>query len=181
MSNETKKSNDGHKIFQYRCNICKQVVWLREINANRTITCTHKTRNMTNKRLKKILSSMYERCYNKKNKSYKNYGGKGIKICEEWLDGKNFENWAMKNGYRDDLTIDRIYVNGNYEPSNCRWITLAENSRFKSTTNYICVNNIIHSGKEWSKILNKGMNFINRYKRKYGLKATIEYIKNNLN
>lgn len=78
-------------------------------------------------RLYKIWASMKSRCYNKKCTSYKWYGEKGVTICDEWLnDCGAFSNWAMANGYKDDLTIDRIDPYGNYEPSNCRWITLAE-------------------------------------------------------
>ena len=77
---------------------------------------------------------MKNRCYNPNYAQYKNYGGRGIKICDEWL-GKNgfenFYNWAMQNGYdesakRGECTIDRINVDGNYEPSNCRWATAKE-------------------------------------------------------
>lgn len=80
-------------------------------------------------RIIRIWAGMYTRCYNKNVDYYKNYGGRGIKICDEWI-GKggcrHFYEWAMKSGYREDLTLDRIDVNGNYEPSNCRWIPMAE-------------------------------------------------------
>lgn len=83
-------------------------------------------------RLYNIFRNMKQRCYNPKTINYKNYGGKGITICEEWLDEKtgfiNFYNWSVKNGYNENLTIDRINVNGNYEPNNCQWITKSENS-----------------------------------------------------
>ena len=76
---------------------------------------------------------MEERCYNIKNKSFKNYGGKGIVICDEWLqDFNKFKEWALANGYEDNLTIDRINNNGNYEPSNCRWVTKSFNSGYTS-------------------------------------------------
>ena len=74
-----------------------------------------------------IWYGMRKRCYNANAKSYKNYGGRGIKICEEWKDNPTaFYEWSIANGYRDDLSIDRIDVNGNYEPSNCRWATSKE-------------------------------------------------------
>lgn len=80
-------------------------------------------------RIQEIHHAMKMRCYCKKHKYYKNYGGRGIKICDEWLgkEGlKNFGVWALENGYNDALSIDRINNNGNYEPSNCKWSTLIE-------------------------------------------------------
>jgi hypothetical protein len=55
---------------------------------------------------------------------YPHYGGRGIALCDEWHDFGIFQKWAYENGYREDLTIDRINVNGNYEPSNCRWVDM---------------------------------------------------------
>ena len=79
-------------------------------------------------RLYSIYCDMKKRCYNKKCIGYKNYGGKGIAVCKEWLDDFNsFYSWAMENGYAEKLTIDRIDSSGNYEPSNCQWITRSEN------------------------------------------------------
>ena len=80
-----------------------------------------------NKRIYGIWKNMKGRCYNQKSISYYNYGKRGIKVCDEWKnDFMSFYNWAMKNGYQEGLTIDRINVNGNYEPSNCRWVTWKE-------------------------------------------------------
>lgn len=81
-------------------------------------------------RFDRILQGMKTRCYNANNPKFADYGGRGIKICDEWLNKDNglltFYNWAINNGYRDDLTIDRIDVNGNYEPANCKWSTQKE-------------------------------------------------------
>lgn len=79
-------------------------------------------------RLYGIYTGMKSRCYNPNDTAhYPYYGGRGICICEEWLnDFEAFYGWATANGYQDDLSIDRIDVNGNYEPSNCRWATVKE-------------------------------------------------------
>ena len=89
---------------------------------------------------------MLQRCYNLNNESYPNYGGRGITVCDEWLeqDGYGnrigfikFKDWAYASGYNDKLTLDRIDVNGNYEPSNCRWTTMAMQSNNKTNNVYI--------------------------------------------
>lgn len=73
------------------------------------------------------------RCYNRAHNCYKNYGGRGISICKEWLnDFKSFYNWAIENGYEKELQIDRINNNGNYEPHNCRFVTNLENQKNKT-------------------------------------------------
>jgi len=83
------------------------------------------TRGKTS-RLYRILASMKTRCNNPNFHQYKDYGGRGIKLCDEWKDYQTFKAWALSNGYADNLTIDRINNDGNYEPGNCRWATYKE-------------------------------------------------------
>lgn len=97
---------------------------------------------------------MRRRCYNEKDHNYKNYGGRGIKICDEWLnDFETFYKWALENGYKKELTIDRIDVNGNYEPSNCRWITMKEQQRNRRTNVRITFNGVTKTQVEWAEEL----------------------------
>jgi len=81
-----------------------------------------------------IWQNMKARCLNPNHPKYHRYGGRGIKVCNEWLDIKGFSEWALNNGWEDGLSIDRINNDGNYCPENCQWITLSENSKKKSTT-----------------------------------------------
>jgi len=76
-------------------------------------------------------NAMKQRCFNSDNPKYPRYGGRGITIVDEWLDFHVFEKWAKENGYREDLTLDRIDTNGNYEPENCRWVdqSVQQNNR----------------------------------------------------
>ena len=88
-----------------------------------------------NHRLWSIYHGMKKRCYNQNEPRYKDYGAREIIVCQEWLDDfDNFADWAKDNGYTDELTIERIDVNGNYEPNNCCWITLKEQARNKRDT-----------------------------------------------
>lgn len=92
-------------------------------------------------RLYKIFSMMKDRCYNPKSSAYPYYGGKGITICREWIDDfMNFYNWAMANGYKENLTIERINVNGNYEPDNCEWIPQKEQMRNRTNSHFVQYN-----------------------------------------
>ena len=99
------------------------------LKANTTHGLSHNKNGKTTK-LYGIWSTLKQRCNNSNTINYRYYGAKGIKVCDEWKnDYMNFYNWAMANGYREGLTIDRIDSDGNYEPSNCEWVTRSENTR----------------------------------------------------
>jgi len=103
-------------------------------------------------RLYRIWQGMKERCLYPSQTSYKNYGGKGVKVCKEWLDFSVFREWAVANGYNDNLSIDRIDSNGNYEPSNCRWVTKTNQARNNSHNTMIEIEGKTKCLAEWCEI-----------------------------
>lgn len=93
---------------------------------------------MCKSRIYKTWEGMKNRCYCKGQTSYKWYGGKGVTVCDEWShDFQAFYDWAINNGYEDNLTLDRIYNNKGYEPSNCRWVTMKEQTRNRSSNRFL--------------------------------------------
>lgn len=108
----------------------------------------------TNCRLYRAWSNMKTRCYNKANKSYERWGGRGIYVCDEWLhDFEAFYNWAMSSGYDKHKTLDRIDNDGPYCPSNCRWATPKEQARNTRKNRHITYDGETHTLAEWSEIL----------------------------
>ena len=108
------------------------------------------THGESNSRLYGIYCGMKARCYNKNRKSYKDYGGRGIKVCDEWLnDFEAFRNWAFKNGYSNDLSIDRIDNDGDYEPDNCRWVNRKQQNRNKRTNRIIEIDGKKQTLTDW--------------------------------
>ena len=106
-------------------------------------------------RLFNIWQYMKRRCYNPNYKYYNYYGGRGITICDEWKhDFESFYGWATANGYADGLTIDRINSNGNYEPSNCQWVTrLTQQNNLRSNHRYT-INGETKTIAEWCRVYN---------------------------
>jgi hypothetical protein len=104
-------------------------------------------------KLYNVWVSMRQRCFNAKSRDYKDYGGRGITVCKSWLDYKNFHNWAMTNGYKDGLTIERINVNGDYEPNNCIWVTPDKQAKNTRNNHFISYNGQTKILAEWSRIL----------------------------
>lgn len=97
---------------------------------------------------------MKQRCYNSNDKDHKHYGGRGIKLCDAWLNNFDvFYNWAMSHGYDYTLTIDRIDVNGNYEPSNCRWVDMKTQCNNRRSCVYITYNGKTQNIAQWSREL----------------------------
>lgn len=155
---------DRHAVWECQCD-CGETV---EINVNslvsgRTKSCgcllreraieTKTTHGLSNSYIYNTWKSMIRRCTVKSDRQYKNYGGRGIKVCEEWKGKKglkNFNDWSMENGYADNLTIDRIDNDGNYDPSNCRWADWETQCYNKRTTRRFLVCGEVKNLKEIS-------------------------------
>ena len=130
------------------------------------LTANHKHK-MSGTRIYETWQDMKRRCYNKQNARYDRYGGRGITVCDEWLNNfQSFYDWAISNGYSDDLTIDRIDNDGNYEPSNCRWSTAKEQSNNRGSNINITIGNATKSLMCWCEIFNVDYKKVYaRYKR----------------
>lgn len=124
------------------------------------------------RRLNKIYSKMLERCYNKNSNRYYCYGGKGITVCDEWLNKEMYDNrstkgwiafrdWALSHGYKSGLTIDRIDNNKGYSSENCRWVTPIEQANNKSNNRYITYNGKTQSMADWCRELGLNYNRVN--------------------
>ena len=185
------RANDGHRLYHVKCSECGWETDMIKSQIDKASSCTHiglggKYKNQTtkwkNKRIGKIFSGMKARCYDKSDKAYRWYGEKGITICDEWLNNPElFEEWALQSGYGDNLTIDRKEEDKSYCPENCRWITLEDNAKYKSTTSLIEIDGEVHTGKDWARKLGLGVNRINIYIRDYGLENTREFIRRYMN
>lgn len=101
--------------------------------------------------LYKKWSSIKARCYNEKSPNYRNYGGRGIKMCDDWLEFWTFREWAYENGYSEKLTLERIDVNGDYKPENCTWITMEEQQNNKRRSVFIEYNGYRKTVSQWAR------------------------------
>lgn len=105
---------------------------------------------LRDKRLRNTWAGMKRRCTNPSDRSYKSYGGRGISVCTEWQQFDNFKTWALNAGYRSDLTIDRINVDGNYKPSNCRWATHKEQQNNRTNNRRITIDGVTQTLNQWA-------------------------------
>ena len=175
------KDKYGHYLYKGKCKICgyETVRPFSHFSAPSAITnnCKHLDRNgnyynfnkynWSNERIGSIFNGIKDRCYNKNNKSYKWYGEKGVKVCKEWIDNpKLFENWALSNGYKDNLTIDRINNDGDYCPDNCRWADTETQCNNRESNIKIKIGNTTKSLLEWCKIFDVDYSVVHaRYER----------------
>lgn len=125
-------------------------------------------------------SGMIERCRNKNHSKYNSYGGRGIKVCKEWKEFANFYKWAIANKYEEGLTLERIDVNGNYEPQNCKWIPRRMQYYNQRRTTFVNILGRQISLPELSDLTGITLNVLHYQYRKYGKDSIENYLKNKL-
>lgn len=161
-----------HTFYKCKCNCGKEFVTrLDGLKNGHTTSCGCKSdkwmssgqmnrkHGLSNDRAYWVWTKVKARCYNSNCREYKNYGARGVKMCNEWLNPKTFIEWAYANGYdntapKGQCTLDRIDVNGNYEPSNCRFITNLDQQNNRRDCRKFEYNGEIHTIAEWSRIYN---------------------------
>lgn len=167
----TDKSYNKWYVARCQCGN-EKIVTYGSLKHGQVVSCgcysreIHTKHGMSHDRIYVIWKNMNDRCYDKNNKSYSNYGGRGISVCEQWrdpIDGlKRFQEWSISHGYMEDLSIDRIDNDGNYDPTNCRWVDKIVQSNNKSSNVYVTylLNRkydppyLIFTYAEWARILN---------------------------
>lgn len=126
--------------------------------------------------LNAIWRSMRRRCNNPSNASYQRYGANDIHVCEEWNNFETFYNWAISNGWAAGLSIDRIDNSRGYSPDNCRFVTVKDQSRNRTTNVWITVNGITKLQLEWAEFLGLSYSTISVWKRRHGMDYVIDRI-----
>jgi hypothetical protein len=184
------KTNGTYWICRCDCGKTKSVNTM-QLNNSGTKSCgcladeilkgnQKKTHGETETRLYSIWRGMKKRCYQKSSAGYRNYGGRGISVCEDWICSyENFRDWAILNGYKDDLTLDRIDSNGNYEPSNCRFSTYFQQANNKRTNRIITYKNVQLTLAQWCVITNIPKTTLCRKISKIGEECAIEWALSN--
>jgi hypothetical protein len=151
-----KKNSESRFLWECKCE-CGKVILLpsNKLTGNgrkqKSCGCIRYNPNSPyNHKLVRVWSGMKSRCNNHKLSSYHNYGARGIKVCKEWDSYLPFYEWAINNGYKEGLELDRINNDGHYEPDNCRFITRKKNSNNRRTNVYETFNGITKTQTEWA-------------------------------
>lgn len=172
---EKHKGKEVHWVCRCKCGRIKSVP-NHIIRHNVSSSCVHCNRSMvthngSHDRLHDVWADMKQRCDNENNASYHLYGGRGIKYCEDWASYESFKSWAYAYGYDEDAktkacTIDRINVNGDYTPENCRWVDAKAQARNRQNTRRMTVLGVTKLLVEWSELTGIGISTLSeRLKR----------------
>ena len=181
---------NGHRMSECVCNCGNKVIVRNSsLSSGNTQSCgclrlersiSAMTKHGQSKsRLYRIYVDIKTRCYTPTHINYHNYGGRGIKVCEEWLGEQGstrFIEWALSNGYSDSLSIDRIDVDGNYSPSNCRWSTIKEQSNNKRTNIRYTYNGETKTIAEWAETWGVAYWWARHWMLKIGINEVVKVV-----
>lgn len=161
------KCTCGREIIRSYSNIVRSAgVGCKECK-NEYLRKTHYKHGDTDTRLHNIWLHMRHRCQSTTDADYKNYGERGIAVCDEWQEYQAFKEWALSNGYADDLTIERVNVDDGYNPSNCKWIPKGEQTNNRRNTKYFTINGTRKTLSDWCKEYGQNGELV-RARLKYG-------------
>lgn len=167
------RGSGGHAYWHCKCDCGGQkVVRYGHLKSGNVSSCgcanTRKTHGEARSRLYVIWTGIKQRCTNPNNIEFPRYGGRGITVCDEWSNSfEAFRDWALANGYSDELSIDRKENNGPYSPENCRWATPVEQSNNTRKNRNLTYNGETHSVSEWARILGVNQSTLNMRLNKY--------------
>lgn len=146
---ENAKSGNARWVCRCDCGSTSTVIG-SQLRRGHTTSCgcnrlSKRAMGYSHERLYRIWTGMHRRCYNPTHDRHQWYGNKGVTVCDEWHDFLAFRTWALKNGYEDELTIDRVDSDGNYEPANCRWVDIRTQANNRSNNRLL-----VYKGKEYT-------------------------------
>lgn len=171
----------GHSVRYWEC-MCDcgnlTVASSNQLRSGNTKSCgclrkdcvikTFTTHNQSKSKLYRIWYEMKGRCLNKKDKAYKNYGDRGITVCDEWINSfSDFSYWATNNGYEQGLTIERIDNDGNYCPENCKWVPRSEQSKNRRSCHFITYSGQKKTLSDWARYLGVKRSILRYYIDKF--------------
>lgn len=163
------KDKHGNMLWLCKCDCGNAtIIPTNKLTSNKTKSCgclkkeTAKPpvivkHGMSYSRLYQVWKDMKGRCYRPTSTRYYTHGARGVKVCAEWQTFEPFYKWALSNGYQENLTLDRINNDGNYEPSNCRWATMKTQANNRRTNHFLTYKGETHTLKEWAEII--GINY----------------------
>lgn len=178
------KDSFNHPYFKCICKCGKvQINDIYTMKYGRSKSCPScayhkKTHGLSQKRIYSIFYGIKQRCYNPKSKAYKHYGGRGIKICSDWLNNfENFAKWSYENGYDDKLTIDRINYDESYCPENCRWVDMRTQANNRRNNHIITYKNKNYSVADFCRAFGLNEQTTRERINVYGITAPEELLK----
>ena len=182
-------NSEGKRRYAVKCTVCGKIIHgltITDVKRGANLKCIHDRlgkykAKWAHQQLRMKYTAMIDRCYNENCSGYYNYGDRGITVCDEWLNSPQaFNDWAIKNGFRVGLSIDRIDNNKGYSPDNCRWVSNHFNMIHRRVVNWLKVDGVDNTLADWSRLFGYSRQFFYDYYKKHGKKATKNFIREHI-